>query len=208
MSASTFLLHEAASGYALFQVENFDEIGGSVDAVQQAVTDVARFGKYMKLIAFKPFTSAANALEQINAVSESQVKNECMHILHRAAFGAAVPIGQHRIICEASACSITGNELLFSLTAIINSEFLSGFFFFFTLHHHFEGGEHSPLHYYRFYLSNTTVFTLFLPGHRRFEDFFDNQSPQSQERRQSQVQTRRIRSQTRVSHPRRDLSPL
>lgn len=27
----------------------------------------------MKLIAFKPFTSAANALEQINAVSESQV---------------------------------------------------------------------------------------------------------------------------------------
>lgn len=27
----------------------------------------------VKLIAFKPFTSAANALEQINAVSESQV---------------------------------------------------------------------------------------------------------------------------------------
>lgn len=36
----------------------------------------------MKLIAFKPFTSAANALEQINAVSESQVGCRAGRITH------------------------------------------------------------------------------------------------------------------------------
>ena len=71
---TTFLLFESASGFGLFEVTGFDEIGASVDAVQKAVTDIARFGKLVKLSAFKPFTSAANALEQINAVSESQVR--------------------------------------------------------------------------------------------------------------------------------------
>jgi nucleolar protein 56 len=66
---TTFLLYESASGYGLFEVEKFDEVA----QVQEAVTDIARFGKYVKLSAFKPFSSAANALEQINAVSESQV---------------------------------------------------------------------------------------------------------------------------------------
>lgn len=69
-----FLLFEAASGYALFEVTALDEIGTSVDAVQASVTDLARFGKAVKLTAFRPFASAANALEQINAVSESQVR--------------------------------------------------------------------------------------------------------------------------------------
>lgn len=71
--STTFLLFESASGFGLFEVTAMDEIGQSVDSVQQAVTDISRFGKCMKLSAFKPFTSAANALEQINAVSESQV---------------------------------------------------------------------------------------------------------------------------------------
>ena len=69
-----FLLYEAASGYALFEVAALDEIGTSVDAVQSSVTDLSRFGKAVKLTAFRPFASAANALEQINAVSESQVR--------------------------------------------------------------------------------------------------------------------------------------
>jgi nucleolar protein 56 len=70
---STFLLFESSSGYGLFEVTASDEIGQSVENVQQAIADIARFGKSVKLSAFKPFTSAANALEQINAVSESQV---------------------------------------------------------------------------------------------------------------------------------------
>ena len=69
---TTFLLFESASGFALFEVGALDEIGATADAVQASVTDLTRFGKAVKLAAFKPFTSAANALEQINAVSESQ----------------------------------------------------------------------------------------------------------------------------------------
>lgn len=35
-----------------------------------------RFGKLAKLVAFKPFASAASALEQINAVSEAQITDD------------------------------------------------------------------------------------------------------------------------------------
>lgn len=42
--------------------------------VQQAQTDLARFGKLVKLVAFNPFKSAANALDNINCVSEGIVK--------------------------------------------------------------------------------------------------------------------------------------
>lgn len=68
---TTFLLYESASGYALF------ELSGGVDEVQTVAKDsqdLQRFGKVVKLVAFKPFTSAANALEQINGISEAQVR--------------------------------------------------------------------------------------------------------------------------------------
>lgn len=60
-------------GYGLFEVTASDELAQGSDAVQRSVESMERFGKVVKLSAFKPFTSAANALEQINAVSESQV---------------------------------------------------------------------------------------------------------------------------------------
>ena len=40
--------------------------------VQEAQTDLARFGKLVKLVAFMPFKSAANALDNINCVSEGE----------------------------------------------------------------------------------------------------------------------------------------
>lgn len=72
--ASTFLLFESASGYGLFEVTAMDELGAGTDALQQAVSNLDRFGRAVKLAAFRPHSSAANALEQINAVSESQVR--------------------------------------------------------------------------------------------------------------------------------------
>ena len=71
--STSFLLFESASGFALFEVKASDELAQGVEAVQRSVESMERFGKSVKLAAFKPFTSAANALEQINAVSESQV---------------------------------------------------------------------------------------------------------------------------------------
>jgi nucleolar protein 56 len=44
-------------------------------------SDLTRFGKIVKLAAFKPFNSAANALEQINAVSESHLTDDLKNFL-------------------------------------------------------------------------------------------------------------------------------
>uniref|UniRef100_A0A7S1WZH6 Nucleolar protein 56 n=1 Tax=Tetraselmis chuii TaxID=63592 RepID=A0A7S1WZH6_9CHLO len=71
--AAVFLLYESASGYGLLEITNIDDIGSSSEAVQESVRDLERFGKAVKLAAFKPFTSAADALENINAVSESSL---------------------------------------------------------------------------------------------------------------------------------------
>lgn len=67
-----YILYESASGYALFNVTALDEIGQNAAAVQDSVTELTRFSKVVHLEAFKPFTSAADALEQINAVSEGE----------------------------------------------------------------------------------------------------------------------------------------
>ncbi len=64
------LLFESAYGYTLFEKLESDEIGQSLDEVQAAVLDLAKFGKIMKLKAFLPFKTAAHALENINDVSE------------------------------------------------------------------------------------------------------------------------------------------
>ncbi|KXS18317.1 nucleolar protein 5A [Gonapodya prolifera JEL478] len=68
-----FILFETASGYALFERVAGDEVGMELDEVQEAVKDLARFGRYLKLKSFAPFKSAAHALENINDVSEGIV---------------------------------------------------------------------------------------------------------------------------------------
>jgi len=65
-----YLLFESASGYGLFHAYGIDEIGQSVEAVRSSVLDLERFGKAVKLTAFNPFSSAVDALNQCNAISE------------------------------------------------------------------------------------------------------------------------------------------
>jgi nucleolar protein 56 len=65
-----FVLHESAIGYALFEVIAFDEIGSLIENASASVTDLTRFGRAIKLKAFTPFTSAIEALENANAISE------------------------------------------------------------------------------------------------------------------------------------------
>ena len=81
MSGTMFILFEAASGYSLFEVTGLDELQAQADAVQQAVSDMNRFGRVVKLIAFVPFKSAADALEQVNAVSEATMTDELKNFL-------------------------------------------------------------------------------------------------------------------------------
>jgi nucleolar protein 56 len=67
---ATHVLFEAASGYALFEVKQHEEIGAKTKAVQDALGDLHKFGKVVQLVSFSPFKSAAHALENANDVSE------------------------------------------------------------------------------------------------------------------------------------------
>ncbi|KAL1602834.1 Nucleolar protein 56 [Paraconiothyrium brasiliense] len=66
-----FLLHESALGYAIFKVVNQpDTIGNRLKEVQDAVQDLAKFGKTVEIIGLTPFTGTQQALQEINDVSE------------------------------------------------------------------------------------------------------------------------------------------
>ncbi|OVA15409.1 Nop domain [Macleaya cordata] len=76
-----YLLFEAASGYSLFLAHGIDEIGQNTEAVRTSVVDLNRFGKVVKIVAFSPFQSALDALNQCNAVSEGLMTEELRHFL-------------------------------------------------------------------------------------------------------------------------------
>jgi len=64
------VLFEHASGYALFRVSEFEEIGLLQTQVEESVLDLSRFNSIVKMIAFSPFKSGTNALDNINCISE------------------------------------------------------------------------------------------------------------------------------------------
>eukprot|EP01018_Ginkgo_biloba_P007513 Gb_05243 [translate_table: standard] len=76
-----YLLFEFASGYGLFEAYGIDEIGQSTESVQDSVVDLNRFGKVVKLAAIQPFSSASDALNQCNAVSEGLLTEELRNFL-------------------------------------------------------------------------------------------------------------------------------
>ena len=71
-----FILFESSSGFALLDVVQHEEIGNLTDEVQQQFQDVSKFCKMVKLKAFQPFTSAENALENINHISEHVLSDD------------------------------------------------------------------------------------------------------------------------------------
>ncbi|TMW63150.1 hypothetical protein Poli38472_002091 [Pythium oligandrum] len=81
MGVNHLVLFESASGYALFEVVEHEEIGSLLDEVQQSVNDLAKFGRIVKLKAFQPFTSAENALENINNISEGLLGDDLKNFL-------------------------------------------------------------------------------------------------------------------------------
>nr|CAB3458876.1 unnamed protein product [Digitaria exilis] len=76
-----YLLFESASGYAIFHAYGIDEIGQSVDAVRASVLDLQRFGEAVKLLGFSPYSAAADALNQCNAISEGIMTDELRNFL-------------------------------------------------------------------------------------------------------------------------------
>ncbi|PFH58274.1 hypothetical protein XA68_13921 [Ophiocordyceps unilateralis] len=71
MTHVDYVLYEAPVGYAVFKVvHQADAIGLKLKEVQQAASDLALFGKMIKLVNFTPFDGQADAIHNINEVSE------------------------------------------------------------------------------------------------------------------------------------------
>lgn len=71
MSGSlTHVLFEGASGYCLYEVNLQEEIAARSKQLQDSINDYNTFNRMVSLASFLPFTSAAQALENANDVSE------------------------------------------------------------------------------------------------------------------------------------------
>jgi len=77
------VLFESSSGYGLFETLDLDVVGQALEKVQETTQSADKFGKVVKLHGFKPFTSAANALEQINCVSEGVASEDLQNFLEQ-----------------------------------------------------------------------------------------------------------------------------
>lgn len=71
-----YVLFEHSTGYALFQVSEFEELSALLPQVEESVTELQRFNSVVKLLAFNPFKSAVVALENINNISEGVLPEE------------------------------------------------------------------------------------------------------------------------------------
>jgi nucleolar protein 56 len=76
-----YLLFETASGYALFERVQSEEIGDELPEVQKSIEDFTRFARIVHLKSFFPFPSAESALENINAISEGLLPQLLQHFL-------------------------------------------------------------------------------------------------------------------------------
>lgn len=47
-----FILYETASGYCLFEKEEYDETGGNLSKVQKSINSLERFAKSVKIVAY------------------------------------------------------------------------------------------------------------------------------------------------------------
>ena len=78
---SLYLLHESASGLALFEHVQSDAVGSLLQQAQDSVLDLSRFSRIVKMKAFLPFKSAENALSVINDVSEGILHEDLKNFL-------------------------------------------------------------------------------------------------------------------------------
>lgn len=76
-----YVLFEHAAGYAVFKVQQFEEIGMLLPQIEASITDVSRFNSIVKLVGFSPFKTAVAALENINAISEGLLTEDLQHYL-------------------------------------------------------------------------------------------------------------------------------
>ncbi|KAL9936947.1 hypothetical protein V8E36_004182 [Tilletia maclaganii] len=83
-SAPTHILFEFAMGCAVFECIQAEEIGNKTEHVQAAIKDLNAFGRMVKLVSFRPFGNAQEALQAINAISEGVLDDHLRTLLSTA----------------------------------------------------------------------------------------------------------------------------
>ncbi|GFT16513.1 nucleolar protein 56 [Nephila pilipes] len=68
-----YILYENATGYALFQAREFEEIGSFLPDVQKSIRNSAKFKSIVNLVTFYPFKTIQEALENMNCVIKGQL---------------------------------------------------------------------------------------------------------------------------------------
>ncbi|XP_067950610.1 nucleolar protein 56-like isoform X2 [Watersipora subatra] len=75
------VLFEHASGYALFTVKEFEEVGLMIPEVEASLKDITTFKSIVSLLTFVPFKSGTNALDNCNSVSEGILHDDLKVLL-------------------------------------------------------------------------------------------------------------------------------
>lgn len=75
-SKKVLVLFEHATGYSLFRVNEYEEIGSMMPQVVKATLNAPLFKSMVQLIAFQPFRSGQTTLENATAITEGKLPDE------------------------------------------------------------------------------------------------------------------------------------
>lgn len=75
-SKKLLILFEHATGYSLFKVNEFEEIGSMMPQVVKATLNAPIFNSLVQLVAFQPFRSAQTTLDNASAITEGRLPEE------------------------------------------------------------------------------------------------------------------------------------
>ena len=78
---STYFLYECSLGYALFEILGYEEISNNSEEFQQSIMDYKKVSKIIKKIAFMPFKTSEEALENTKMVNDLQISDELKSFL-------------------------------------------------------------------------------------------------------------------------------
>lgn len=94
------VLFEHAVGYSLYRIKEFEDVGNMMPQVEQAVNDSVKFMKAVQMVAFKGFESAAESLNNTNAVSEGIMTETLENFLVASGFTSGSTMGTLGVGCS------------------------------------------------------------------------------------------------------------
>ena len=78
---STYFLYECSLGYALFEILGYEEVSQNSEEFQQSIMDFKKVSKIIKKIAFMPFKTSEQALENTKMVNDCELSPELKSFL-------------------------------------------------------------------------------------------------------------------------------